>query len=207
MIITQHGMAYSKVQVGDVILSFNPVSRDYDSKAAKFGADVALVSLNDGAFNGVENATFGAKEPFLVKGPGEYEVKDIFIRGFASEGPGGMINTVYSVMQDGIRICHLGGLAKPELKPEAVEGIGVVDVLFVPVGGNGVLGAKDACKIISMFEPKIVIPTMFDIKGDTVALKTFLKECGEKNEAIVDKLSIKKKDLEGKDEEIIVIKS
>ena len=40
MIITRYGSAFIKVQQGDTIFAFDPISRDHDTKAVKFGADV-----------------------------------------------------------------------------------------------------------------------------------------------------------------------
>lgn len=203
MIATYFGQAFVKVQVGETIFAFNPISKAYDSKAAKFGADVALVSLNDPAFNGKENASFGSKEPFYIEGPGEYEVGGTFIRGFETVGPIGKINTVYTAMVDGIRLCHLGGLANPNLSPETIEDLGVIDILFLPIGGGDYLTAKDAAKLAAALEAKIVVPILFS----NDSLKIFLKEWGVEKENSVDKLSIKKKDLDGKEGELIIIKS
>ncbi len=204
MVITFYGESYTKIQLGDVVVAFNPIDRSVDAKAPKFGADLGLVSAGDPRFNSVDNLSFGAKMPFIIDGPGEYERGGIFIRGFASTGPGDLINTVYTLVFDNIRLCHLGALAKPELSAEVVEDIGAVDVLFVPIGGGDVLDTKAASKVISLLEPKMVIPTMF---GDSASLKKFQQELGGEANAAVDKLAIKKKDLEGKEAEVVVIKS
>lgn len=204
MVITFYGEAYTKIQQGDQVIAFNPISKDYDPKAPKFGSDVALISCNLPAYNGRENVTFGSKEPFVVDGPGEYEIGGMFIRGFATTGPAGKTNTIFTLLLDGIRICHLGALAVPEIAPEVVEEIGVVDILFVPVGGDAVLDAKAASKVSSLLEPKMIIPIGYD---DKVALTKYLKEEGIEKENATDKLTIKKKDLEGKEAEIVIIKS
>lgn len=214
MVITSYGEAFVKVQQGDATLAFNPVSREHDAKAAKFGADIALISLNDPIFNGRENASFGAKEAFVIDGPGEYEIGGIFIKGFPSSGPANLngkavgqskINTIYTVALEGIRLCHLGGLAGgATLSPEVIEDIGVVDVLFVPIGGGQFLSPKDASKLAASLEAKIIVPILFNGGG---TLQTFLKEAGEEKENAVDKLTLKKKDLEGKEGEIVIIKS
>lgn len=204
MVISHYGMGYIKAQLGDTVLAFNPIGKDFDSKATKFGADIALISLlNNPAFNGKDNVTFGTKVPFTIEGPGEYEIGGNIIRGFKSDGPDGSINTIYTVTIDGIRICHLGGLATPTIDPLVVEQIGATDILFLPIGGDKYLSAKDAAKLAANLEPKIVVPIVYD----AASLKLFLKESGEEKENSVDKLSIKKKDLEDKEGEIIIIKS
>ena len=42
---------------------------------------------------------------------------------------------------------------------------------------------------------------------DNGSLKAFLKEVGEEKAEVVDKLTLKRKDLEGKEGEVVVLKS
>ena len=86
---------------------------------------------------------------------------------------------------------------------EVAEG---VDILFVPIVGNGVLGSADAYKVAVLLEPKIIIPIHFGEVGDKNALKTFLKEGGAEDEKAEEKLTLKKKDLEGREGDIMVLK-
>ena len=59
MIITYHGGECFKIQTGDTVIAFNPPSKNSKLKPARFGSDVAFVSLNDKDFNGVENLSYG----------------------------------------------------------------------------------------------------------------------------------------------------
>lgn len=204
MIITSHGISCFKVQFGETIIAINPISKDSKEKPSKFGADIALISVNDIDHNGVENATHGERTPFIVKGPGEYEINGVFIKGFMSKtfyGGKEKINTIYHVALEGMNLCFLGALGDTDLKSDITEALDGVDVLFVPIGGNGVLTSAQAYKIAVNFGPKIIIPTHFD----PVTLKSFLKESGSNTEVCLDKLTLKKKDLEGKEGEIVVL--
>ena len=97
----------------------------------------------------------------------------------------------------------LGGGRKERLETkEAIDG---VDILFVPIGGEGVLSSTDAYKLAVNLEPKIIIPMHYGDIGDKNALKTFFKEGGEETVAPIDKLTVKKKDLEGKEGDIVVL--
>lgn len=207
MIITYGGLESLKVQFGDTILAFNPASKASKHKTPSFGADIAFVSLNHPDMNGVETVARGERKPFVIDGPGEYEVKGIFIRGFGSKsGYGGDgFNTVFSVSIEGMNVCHLGALGSAELPPEVREGLDGIDVLFVPVGGQGVLSAAEAYKLALSLEPSVIIPMHYGEIGDKDALKTFLKEGGVEKAESQDKLTLKKKDLEGKEAEIIVL--
>ncbi len=196
-----------KVQFGDTILAFNPISKDSLLKPSKFGADIVLSSLNHPDMNGVEQVTFGDKKPFVVNGPGEYEVGGVFIKGFQSESGYDNekgINTIFSVTLEGMNICFLGAISQTELPKEADEMIDGVDVLFVPIGGNGVLEAAKAYKLAVEIGPKIIIPIHYGDLGNKDALKLFTKEAGE-NPAPVSKLTLRKKDLEGKEAEVIIL--
>jgi L-ascorbate metabolism protein UlaG (beta-lactamase superfamily) len=207
MIITYLGGQFVKVQFGDTILAFNPVSKDSKLKPGKFGADIVLTSVNHEDMNGVDQVTFGEKKPFVIAGPGEYEVKGVFIKGFASESNYGgekRINTIYTVSLEGMNICFLGGISTPELPKEADENIDEVDILFVPISGDGVLEASPAYKLAVSMGPKIVIPVNYGDSGDKDALKKFLKEAGE-NPKAEPKLTLKKKDLEGKEAEVVIL--
>jgi hypothetical protein len=205
MIITYHKEAFVKVQQGDLVVAFNPISRDIDSKATRFGADLCLSSLNNPSFNGCDSVTFGNKEPFIINGPGEYEIDGIFVYGFASEGAEGQVNTIFTTEIEGIRICHLGGLASPNLDPKVIEDIGVVDILFVPMVGGPVLGPKESAKLATSLEPKLVIPLMYENGKNEEELKIFAKEIGASLDNRTDKLTIKRKDIEGKEGEVVIL--
>ena len=108
MIINYFGGEFVKIQFGDTILALNPISKDSSLKTAKFGADIVLSTLNHPDFNGIDQVTFGEKKPFSVSGPGEYEVRGVFIKGHASEsGYDGekRINTIYTISLEGMNIC------------------------------------------------------------------------------------------------------
>ncbi len=106
-------------------------------------------------------------------------------------------------------LVHLGALADKALSQEAREGIGEIDILFVPVGGlaaqagDGVLSPADAHALATSLEPKIVIPMHWSGMGAPKSLEAFLKEEGESEK--VEKLTIKKKDAATRDGAIIVV--
>jgi L-ascorbate metabolism protein UlaG (beta-lactamase superfamily) len=210
MVITYHGGEFFKVQFGDMTLAFNPISKDSKLKSTRFGADIALISLINEDFNGVDQVTHGDRNPFVISGPGEYEVKGIFIKGFLSESKyqdKSKINTIYSVSLENMNLCFLGAVASADIAGEALEALGDIDVLFVPIGGEGVLSPADANKLVTKLEPKLVIPMHYGEMGQAKALQTFLKESGSEDVKPTDKLTLKKKDLEGKEADVVVLES
>src|SRR5205085_10550193 len=135
----------------------------------------------------------------------EYEVKGVFIKGLQSASEYGgekRLNTIYTVTLEGMNICHLGAISQSDLPQEADEAIDDVDILFVPIGGEGVLDPARAYKLAVALEPKVIIPMHYT----DATLKAFLKEAGE-NPKPEAKLTLKKKDLEGKEADVLVLES
>ena len=69
-----------------MVLAFNPVSKSSKTGiSAHFGSDIALITTNHPDYNGIEQLSHGERTPFVISGPGDYEIKDIFIKGVLSE--------------------------------------------------------------------------------------------------------------------------
>ena len=193
---------------------FGPVSKQSKNfKPTNFGADVAFVSLNNSDMNGVEEAGRGDKQPLSILGPGEYEVKDITATGHLSKSKypstglgtsGGVekINTIYSLHFDGLSVLYLGAQGDTNLPADVLE-MDAPDILILPVGGSGALAPSDAQKISVKLEAKIVIPILYDDK----TLKLFLKEAGAEGTKPVEKLTLKPRDVVGKENEVLVLSS
>ncbi|HUY62751.1 MAG TPA: MBL fold metallo-hydrolase [Candidatus Paceibacterota bacterium] len=211
MVITHHGGQCFKVTFGDLTLVFDPIGKGATLPAVRFGADIALVSRDHPDMNGIEEVTYGEKVPFAITGPGEYERKGVTIQGFLSKSGYGLgkgqetaTNTIYAVELEDMTLVHLGALADKELPATAREGIDEVDVLFVPVGDDGALSSGDAHELAVSLEPKVIIPMHWSGMGKPKSLEAFLKEAGNGSEK-TDKLTLKKKDLVGRDGSILVV--
>ena len=181
-------------------------------KLPNLSDDILLVTHNHKDHNNVKDVK---GTPFLVQGPGEYEVKGVFIQGIPSfhddkEGKEKGQNTIYIIEAEDMRFCHLGDLGQKQLKDEQLEKIDSVDVLMIPVGGEYTIDSTSAQKIISQIEPKIVIPMHYalpKLKFKLDEVSKFLKTMGKKDEiAPVDKLTIKQSALpkEGTTEIIVL---
>lgn len=196
MVISYHGVGCFKISQGDLVLVLNPQS--------KMSADITLFS------NG--RSETAEKSGFIIDGPGEYEIKNIFIKGFLSEGPASAkatadkpakkINTIYLISFEGMNLCFLGALANPTLPDETLEDIEDIDILFVPLGEGGTLDPVSAYKLAVSLEPSVIIPMHYQ----KTALEQFIKEGGAAKVDSLDRFVVKKKDLEGKESEVVVLK-
>ncbi|MBI2096426.1 MAG: MBL fold metallo-hydrolase [Candidatus Taylorbacteria bacterium] len=207
MIVSSYGVEFFKIQHGDIVLAVNPPSKNSAFKKPRFGADIVLSTANHPDLNGVAEAAFGGKTPFEIAGPGEYEVKGVFVKGLASVSRygGERLNTIYYLTLEGVNICFLGALGMAALESQTKETLDDVDILFVPIGGEGVLEASDAYRLAVSLEPKLIIPMHYGEVGRKDALKIFLKEGGAEDAEAVDKLTVKKKDLDSKEGEIVIL--
>jgi L-ascorbate metabolism protein UlaG (beta-lactamase superfamily) len=206
MIITYLGKQFFKVQQGDLVVAFNPISREskFSSQATRFGSDMALSTTNHPDYNGFDMVSHGETVPFEVKGPGDYEVKDIFIKGIMTEteiSGKKYINTIYSLSIENISLCFLGCVNQSKFNADVRGQIDSPDILFVPVGDKGLLTASEAYKLAVSLEPKIIIPMDYEASD----LKAFLKEGGQEQVKSIDKLTIKAKELIGREGEIVVL--
>jgi hypothetical protein len=207
MIITYLGKQFFKIQQGDLVLAFNPISKDSksDVKPSRFGSVIALSTINHPDYNGFDMVSHGEIIPFQVHGPGDYEIKDVFIKGIMTEtmlDNKKYINTIYSLFIENISLCFLGAISgKNKLNSDVLEDIGTPDILFVPIGNNELLSPSEAYKLAVSLEPKIIIPMDYDDK----TLKAFLKEGGQEKIIPVEKLAVKLKELAGREGEIVVL--
>ena len=204
MIITFLGKQFFKIQQGELVVAFNPISKDSKLSGSRFGSDIAFSTTNHPDFNGFDMVTHGDNVPFAIHGPGDYEVRDIFIKGIMSEttlSDKKYINTIYSLTIENISICFLGAISNSKKNTDIVGQIESPDILFVPVGNDELLSASEAYKIAVTLEPKIIIPMDYDDKS----LKAFLKEGGQESVKAIDKLTIKAKDLAALEGQIVVL--
>ena len=194
----------------DINIFIDPFDKSIGLRPPQGQADVVFVSHNHPDHNNV-SALKG--DPTIIDAPGEYAVKGINVIGLDSfhdmqEGQVSGKNTVFVLETEGLKLCHLGDLGAP-LTPAQIEKIGEVDILFVPIGGNGhTIDGKKAAEIVREIEPAVTIPMHYKLDGMTVDMETEKKFCAETDcpSEKVTKFNIKKKDLEGKKPEIILMK-
>jgi L-ascorbate metabolism protein UlaG (beta-lactamase superfamily) len=202
MIITYHGNQHVKLGLGDLTIAYNPVAKNASGKSTKYGANIAISSLHTPEYSGVSEVTHGNKEPFTVTGPGEYETQGIFIKGVGTEvktKKGTQINTIYTFTLDNMSICFLGSLSK-KLSAKERESIDDVDIVFVGEGvGVENLNVFELYQIAQSLSPKIIIPVGFN----ETSLPLFLRESGKDTREYVEKLTIKRKDIESKNGEVV----
>lgn len=190
-----------------VSLVIDPFDEATGLKAPSLSADILLITHDHHDHNN-QKAIKGT--PFVVDGPGEYEIKEVYIQGIPSlhNEDKKESNTIYTIEAEGMRLCHLGDFGQKELTPEQLDKIGDIDILMVPVGGNYTIDSKGAAKVISQIEPHIAVPMHYALPKLKIKLdgvEGFLKEMGKKSAESQPKLLIKKKDLTSEETQVVVL--
>ena len=198
-----------KTKYGNIVIDpYDSEKSNTDSKLhlPKIKADVVLATHDHSGHNGIEKIAKDekTKKPFVISGPGEYEISGINICGLQTShgensetGKSLGLNTVYSIQAEDLNLVHLGDLGEL-LTDEQQDKIGKVDILFAPIGGYYTLSVKQIINLINTVEPKIVIPMHYNLDGDNQklsGLSEFQKEIGLTQIPKKDSLKISEKDL------------
>lgn len=170
--------------------------------------DIALFTMAHG------NSAQDAK--IVIDQPGEYEVSGVSVYGIAARAhideASQRTATMYKLVIDDLKILVTGHIY-PELNDKQLEQIGMIDVMFVPVGGNGyTLDPVGALKLIKKVEPKLVIPTHYDagklsFPVPQQSLEDALKTLAMEPKETVSKLKVKSSELTDVTQLVIVEQS
>lgn len=206
MIIQRVGGYCFKISAGSTTVALNPPAAKSKLKVNKFGSDLVMISLRQPDWDGAETATHGDKDPFVISGPGAYEVGDITVTGFATasdyDGEHTELgNTAYIFNMDGIRVLALGANSSTKLPADLRAELDQIGIVLLPVGG-GTLDPKAAHELMVSIEPKIIIPYAVGSESDITA---FLKAEGETGVKPEEKLTIRAKEVLEKDGDVVLL--
>jgi len=201
MTIEWFGATCIKLTTSNATVVIDPFRPETGLRLPRLTADVvaATSKLSDPSLVG--------GSPFVIQGPGEYEIKKTFVYGLPAAHPGSDPLTLFLIEAEGVSFAHLGPLGH-QLANGELERLEGVDVLFVPVGGHGSLNAEGAASIISAIEPRIVVPMNYKLPGTKQPLDTiaaFAKELGVKESEQVEKFKFSAKDLPQDTMQVVIL--
>jgi L-ascorbate metabolism protein UlaG (beta-lactamase superfamily) len=198
--IRWHGHACFEI-TNEITLVTDP----HDGKSIGISApdvsgDIVLVSHDHYDHNSVK--TVEKEESIVKRDEREETVKEVMIRGvksFHDESGGAKRgeNIIYLFSMDDISFCHLGDLGHG-LGENAIQQIGNVDVLFIPVGGNFTIDANKAWDVINGIKPRIVVPMHYKISGLSLSIArvdSFLEKNKFKVLRVGNEIDIEREDL------------
>lgn len=140
-------MGYPPLQVSADLVLVSHEHFDHNNVAAVSGKPVVLRGLAAG----------GGGWATIDRQVGPVHVRSVPTYHDDTRGAQRGRNTVFVLEWNGLRLVHLGDLGH-RLDEEAVQSIGRVDVLFVPVGGFYTIDAAGATAVVQQLGPAVVIP-------------------------------------------------
>lgn len=204
MQIQYFGLSAFKISTKEAVVVTDPFHKDSGLQPPRGAADILMLAEKN---KKLYSATSGfSGEPFLVNDPGEYDVKGVTMTGIPLKQEDHYV-TVFLIESEDMRVLNLTHIKDFSMKEDEVEALGEIDILILPVGGNTVLSASAAAKVVNEIEPKIVIPSHYKMPEliiDVDPLDKFIKEMGGKKEEM-EKLTVKKKDLPEEGTKVVVL--
>jgi L-ascorbate metabolism protein UlaG (beta-lactamase superfamily) len=170
--ISERGLATSVIDPYD--------GQAFGANELRLKGDIVTISHDKPGHNHLAAV---AGKPYVVNGPGEYEIGGVFITGIQTNeyiDKDGIPNVLYLFNYNDLNVAHLGAVNRVPSQTE-VESLGPVHVLLVPIGGDSTLDAGRAVEVINIFEPNIVIPMHYALPNEpdqTDYLNKFLKQIG-----------------------------
>ena len=166
---------------GKATVVTDPFDASLGYEVPRLKADVVTICQDMPGHNHVE----AVRSPHhLIYGPGEYEIGGVFVIGVATfdpEAENPQRNVVYVLDFDGLTIAHLGNLCHVP-NQSMIDALGAVDVALVPVGGSGALSSSEAAEVVSLLEPRLVVPMRYQTEAlqntELHPVDRFLKEMG-----------------------------
>jgi len=180
----------------DVTILIDPYKATVGNSPRSLTPDIVLFTRGES-----DSVTLSGK-PFILSAPGECETSGVLMS--ASQGRD-KNETIVRIDAEDISLAHLG-LISSMPSNSALDVISGSDILFVPVGAKSALSIETAMKIISIVEPRIVIPMAFKSDNDPKATTAdaFIKEMGTTAEPET-KVIVKKKDLPQEEPRVILL--
>jgi L-ascorbate metabolism protein UlaG (beta-lactamase superfamily) len=185
-----------KIITKQATLTIDDNLADLGAKSPMKAGDIALYTTSHG--------TPAVNTKIIIDQPGEYEVSHVSITGLRARAhideEGKKTATIYKIAVDDIKILVTGHMY-PELTDDQLEAIGLIDVMIVPIGGNGyTLDGIGALKVIKKVEPKLIVPTNYALKGISYPvpqneLADVLKDMSMEAKETVAKLKLKSADI------------
>jgi L-ascorbate metabolism protein UlaG (beta-lactamase superfamily) len=199
MEIVWYGHSCFRMKTRGAIVVTDPCGKEVGYCVPRMRADIVTVSHNHPDYN---NCSLVQGEPKVIDGPGEYEIKGVFITGIATplkkvKGPERPRNTIFLFDFDGLSVCHLGSLDHVPSGAQ-VERLSDIAVLLVPVGAFSTINANQAAEIIGMLEPRIVVPMHYKTRATKRRLEPvtqFVREMGLPEGTPRDSLDVDKGNL------------
>lgn len=204
MQISYFGLTSFKISSKDKVSILDPFDKASGLTPPRGAADLIFLSEKNNPLYSYVQSISG--NPFIIDGPGEYNVKDHTVTGIPVKNKNGGAVTIYLIEAEGLKILHLAHINSFDLTQDQLEDLGGIDIALTPIGAEQVMDYDAAAKTMNLLEPKIVIPSHYKIEGLKVPAQNeekFLKQMGKAER--MEKLSVKKRDLAENGMKVVIL--
>ena len=189
-----------RLRTRNAAVVIDPTDKSSGVDMARPTGDIVLISRD----NEHHNFVSGIKgTPFVINGPGEYEVGGVQVQGIRSRWIASEENTfepttIYVLQAEDMKVVYLGGLNEnPD--PRQVQVCSNADILIVPIELPDGLRPQNMARIVRSLEPKMVIPIAYHIekkeKDKDNVLDSFVNEMGVEVEDAVQRLNLQRRNI------------
>jgi len=197
--INWYGFSCFRLRERGVTAICDPLNRKATGiQLPRIRADIVTISSGSSAL--AEGTDGVSGEPKILRGPGDYEVKQVLVTGLPTS-QNGTRNVAFFLDFAGLTVGHLGELGQVPASAGGEE-LGDIDVLLAPVSGPHVPDVSRIAEVISQLDPRIVVPMQYSDKGirseqseSLEPVDRFLKELGISDPEVTDTLRLTKSGL------------
>lgn len=199
MDINWYGFSCFRLRERGVTAICDPLNRKATGiQLPRIRADIVTISSGSSAL--AEGTDGVSGEPKILRGPGDYEVKQVLVTGLPTS-QNGTRNVAFFLDFAGLTVGHLGELGQVPASAGGEE-LGDIDVLLAPVSGPHVPDVSRIAEVISQLDPRIVVPMQYSDEGirseqseSLEPVDRFLKELGISDPEVTDTLKLTKSGL------------
>ena len=199
MDINWYGFSCFRLRERGVTAICDPLNRKATGiQLPRIRADIVTISSGSSAL--AEGTDGVSGEPKILRGPGDYEVKQVLVTGLPTS-KNGTRNVAFFLDFAGLTVGHLGELGQVPASAGGEE-LGDIDVLLAPVSGPHVPDVSRIAEVISQLDPRIVVPMQYSDEGirseqseSLEPVDRFLKELGISDPEVTDTLKLTKSGL------------
>ena len=146
-----YGQSCFRLRSREATVVTDPYADDIGYTLPNLRADIVTVSH---AHRDHANYQAIKGKPYVISGPGEYEINGVFVTGLSAYhdqqlGKERGKSTMYWIEFDDLTVCHLGDLGHVPTQSQ-VDELTDIEVLLIPVGGGPTINAAEAAEVVSL---------------------------------------------------------
>lgn len=207
MHISWHGQYTLKLQAGSKVAVIDPYAPSIGLRPFRSQADVVALTWPSNPETSHLEAIQG--EATILAGPGEYSLHGFTLYATPWQAEDGSERSLQRWYVDDMYLLNLASLDRPFEGTELQELEKVdTDILLIPVGGGSALSTEAAVKLVTLIEPRLVIPIHFSLPGlkeKLDSVKEFADAFGLKASQVEKKIIVKKSKLPTDDMQVSLL--